>query len=88
MNCSGLIQSVLSDDNFSKYRIKFPPAKGLDSRLWTGSGYTYSQPDTTSYDYEYPDMSDDTEESGNPFALEEVKDDTPMEEEVELVEEE
>ena len=65
------IHSVLSDENFSKYRKKFPPAKGLDSRLWTGSGYTYSKPDTTSYDYDYTDPVDDVEEAGNPFALEE-----------------
>lgn len=45
------IQSVLADENFSNYRRKFPPAKGLDPRLWTGSGYTYHLPDTTSYDY-------------------------------------
>ena len=77
------IQSVLSDESFSKYRIKFPPAKGLDPRLWTGSGYTYSQPDTTSYDYEYPDLSDDTEESGNPFALEEQDQNAPTEDEAE-----
>ena len=77
------IQSVLSDDNFSKYRVKFPPARGLDPRLWTGSGYTYSQPDTASYDYEYPDASDDTEESGNPFALDEQEEALPEEDEAE-----
>jgi penicillin-binding protein 1A len=77
------IKSVLSDDNFSKYRVKFPPARGLDPRLWTGSGYTYSQPDTASYDYEYPDASDDTEESGNPFALDEQEEALPEEDEAE-----
>ena len=82
------IQSVLSDDNFSKYRIKFPPAKGLDSRLWTGSGYTYTQPDTTSYDYDFSDVPDDTEESGNPFALEEQEEAFPTEDEGEQYEEE
>ena len=74
---------MLSDDNFSKYRVKFPPARGLDPRLWTGSGYTYSQPDTASYDYEYPDASDDTEESGNPFALDEQEEALPEEDEAE-----
>lgn len=82
------IQSVLSDEHFSKYRTKFPPAKGLDPRLWTGSGETYYHPDTTSYDYDFSDTSDETEESGNPFALEEVEEDAPIEEEVEQVEEE
>ena len=47
------IQSVLSDENFSKYRIKFPPAKGIDPRLWTGSGYSYHRPDTTSFEYDF-----------------------------------
>ena len=82
------IQSVLSDEHFSKYRIKFPPAKGLDPRLWTGSGETYYHPDTTSYDYDFSETPEETEESGNPFALEEVEEDTPVEEEVEQVEEE
>ena len=77
------IQSVLSDGNFSKYRTKFPPARGLDSRLWTGSGYTYSQPDTTSYNYDYSDPTDDIEESGNPFALEEDEQAVPIEEDYE-----
>ena len=56
------IRSVLSDEKFSRYRIKFPPAKDLDPRLWTGYGYTYQQPDTTSYDDGYSE-SDDVEES-------------------------
>ncbi len=43
------IQSVLSDEHFSKYRTKFPPAKDIDPRSWTGSGYSYQRPDTTSY---------------------------------------
>ena len=47
------IQSVLSDGHFSRYRRKFPPAKGLDPRLWTGSGYTYHLPDTASLDYDF-----------------------------------
>ncbi len=47
------IQSVLSDEKFSRYRVKFPPAKGLDPRLWTGYGYTYHQPDTSTYEYDY-----------------------------------
>ena len=74
------IQSVLSDDNFSKYRIKFPPAKGLDPRLWTGFGYTYHQPDTTSYDYNFSE-SDDAD--GTDFSLgqeENVEQETPTEE--------
>ncbi len=82
------IQSVLSDDNFSKYRIKFPPAKGLDPRLWTGFGYTYHQPDTTSYDYNFSE-SDDAD--GTDFSLgqeENVEQETPTEEvpEQEMVE--
>lgn len=52
------IQSVLSDEKFSKYRIKFPPAKGLDPRLWTGYGYTYHQPDTATYDYDFSSSED------------------------------
>ena len=47
------IQAVLSDENFSKYRVKFPPAKGIDPRLWTGSGYSYHRPDTTSFNYDF-----------------------------------
>ena len=56
------IRSVLSDEKFSRYRIKFPPAKDLDPRLWTGYGYAYQQPDTTSYDDGYSE-SDDVKES-------------------------
>lgn len=52
------IKSVLSDEKFSKYRIKFPPAKGLDPRLWTGYGYTYHQPDTATYDYDFSSSED------------------------------
>ena len=48
------IQSVLSDEAFSRYRTKFPPAKGLDPRLWTG-GYNYQRPDSDSLDYEAGD---------------------------------
>ena len=51
------IQSVLSDERFSKYRTKFPPAKGIDPRLWTGSGYSYHRPDTTSFDYDFSGSS-------------------------------
>ena len=58
------IQAVLSDENFSKYRVKFPPAKGIDPRLWTGSGYSYHRPDTTSFNYDF-NGSGDTEESAS-----------------------
>ena len=58
------IQSVLSDENFAHYRTKFPPAVGLDPKLWTGSGYTYHRPDTTStFDYDFnstPEKEDET----------------------------
>ena len=47
------IQSVLSDPHFNRYRTKFPPAKGIDSRLWTGSEYSYHRPDTTTFDYDF-----------------------------------
>jgi penicillin-binding protein 1A len=64
------IQSVLSDEHFSKYRIKFPPAKGLDPRLWTGSSYTYHQPDTSNYEYDYSE-TEETEEDIVPVNTEE-----------------
>ena len=48
------IQSVLSDEHFSKYRAKFPPAKDIDPRSWTGSGYSYQRPDTTSLNDDIP----------------------------------
>ena len=51
------IQSVLSDERFSKYRVKFPPAKGIDPRLWTGSSYSYHRPDTTTFDYDFSGSS-------------------------------
>lgn len=51
------IQSVLSDEHFSKYRAKFPPAKGIDSRLWIGSSYSYQRPDTTTFDYDFSGSS-------------------------------
>ena len=51
------IQNVLSDEHFSKYRVKFPPAKDLDPRLWTGSSYSYHRPDTTDFDEDYTDSS-------------------------------
>ena len=51
------IQNVLSDEHFSKYRVKFPPAKDLDPRLWTGSSYSYHRPDTTTFDYDSSDSS-------------------------------
>jgi penicillin-binding protein 1A len=57
------IQSVLSDERFSKYRIKFPPAKGIDSRLWTGSSYSYHRPDTASFDYDFSGSSSATDAS-------------------------
>ena len=47
------IQSVLSDEHFSHYRRKFPPAKGIDPRMWTGSGFTYHYPDTATFDYDF-----------------------------------
>ena len=40
------IQHVLADEHFSRYRTKFPPAKGLDPKLWTGSGFSYHRPDS------------------------------------------
>lgn len=82
------IQSVLSDENFSKYRIKFPPAKGLDPRLWTGSGYTYQRPDTTNYEYDYSE-SDEPEEDIVPVNLEEEPEQvSPTVEETEQIVEE
>ena len=51
------IKSVLSDEHFSKYRVKFPPAKGIDSRLWIGSDYSYQRPDTTTFDYDFSGSS-------------------------------
>ena len=59
------IQSVLADPRFSKYRTKFPPAKGLDPRLWTGSGYSYHRPDSTEtidYIFAGSPSDDDTDE--------------------------
>lgn len=52
------IQRVLSDERFSKYRVKFPPAKGLDPRLWTGTEYSYHRPDTATFDYDFSVSSD------------------------------
>ena len=50
------IQHVLSDKRFSKYRVKFPPAKGIDPRLWTGSVYSPHRPDTAStFYYDFTD---------------------------------
>ena len=60
------IQSVLSDENFSKYRVKFPPAKGIDSRLWTGSSYSYHRPDTASFDYDFSPSSSSVEYNSSP----------------------
>ena len=51
------IRSVLSDSRFSKYRTKFPPPVGIDSRLWTGSEYSYHRPDTTVFDYNFSGTS-------------------------------
>lgn len=45
------IQSVLSDEHFSKYRTKFPPARGIDSRLWTEPEPSSYRPDTTASGY-------------------------------------
>ena len=59
------IQSVLSDENFSQYRIKFPPAKGIDSRLWTGSSYSYHRPDTTTFDYDFSGSSSSSDASND-----------------------
>lgn len=59
------IQRVLSDERFGKYRIKFPPAKGIDSRLWTGSGYSYHLPDTASFDYDFSNSSANSDASEN-----------------------
>jgi len=83
------IQSVLSDENFSKYRIKFPPAKGLDPRLWTGSGYTYHQPDTSNFEYDYSE-TDETEEDIVPVITEEEPEQVSptVEEPEQIVEEE
>ena len=61
------IQSVLSDENFSRYRTKFPPAQGLDPRLWTGSSYSYQRPDTTSFDYDFNATSEPDEEVPSSF---------------------
>lgn len=71
------IQSVLSDGRFSRYRVKFPPAKGLDPRLWTGSGYTYHLPDTASFDYDFSD-SDGTEPLPAPSNLEDASESVPQ----------
>ena len=71
---------VSVDDPEILESIKFPPAKGLDPRLWTGFGYTYHQPDTTSYDYNFSE-SDDAD--GTDFSLgqeENVEQETPTEE--------
>ena len=60
------IQSVLSDEHFSHYRKKFPPAKGIDPRMWTGSGYSYHRPDTTStFDYDFTSGSDSDDETSS-----------------------
>ena len=69
------IKSVLSDENFTRYHTKFPPARGIDPRLWTGSSYTYQRPDTATFDYNFsgdrdsdnddaivPEPSDETSE--------------------------
>lgn len=62
------IQSVLSDDSFSHYRTKFPPAQGLDPRLWTGSSYSYHQPDTIStFDYDFNRSPEPDEEIPSSF---------------------
>jgi len=82
------IQSVLSDEHFSKYRIKFPPAKGLDPRLWTGSSYTYHQPDTSNFEYDYSE-TEETEEDIIPVNTEEeVEQVSPTVEEPEQIVEE
>ena len=56
------IQSVLSDEHFAKYRTKFPPAQGLDPRLWTGSSYNYHNPDTADIDYDFSTAPSEAEE--------------------------
>ena len=52
------IRSVLSDDNFSKYRVKFPPAKDLDPRLWTGHSHTDQRPNAASDEFGFSEASD------------------------------
>jgi len=69
------IQQVLSDENFCKYRTKFPPAKGLNPRLWTGSNYTYHQPDTATFDYNFSG-STTTEDAVLPLSHEEKQAET------------
>ena len=59
------IQHVLSDGNFSKYRVKFPPANGIDPRLWTGSSYSYHRPDTATFDYDFSPSSSTQETSSS-----------------------
>ena len=77
------IQSVLSDEHFSKYRVKFPPAKGIDSRLWTGSSYTYHRPDTASFDYDFnpSSSSSDAEEDFQPSTVGEEDTSSQLEQE-------
>ena len=70
------IQSVLSDENFSKYRVKFPQAKGIDPRLWTGSNYTYHRPDTASFDYDFSGSSSSGESNSS---TEELMEDSEQE---------
>ena len=67
------IQNVLADKNFSKYRIKFPPAKGIDSRLWTGSSYSYHRPDTATFDYDFNGSNTASDASFGASRLEDVK---------------
>ena len=82
------IQSVLSDEHFSKYRIKFPPAKGLDPRLWTGSSYTYHQPDTSNFEYDYSETEETEEDIIPANTEEEVEQVSPIVEEPEQIVEE
>ena len=74
------IQQVLSDEHFSKYRVKFPPAKGLDPRLWTGSSYSYHRPDTASFDYDFSASSNRGEPAAS-STTEEVQVETSGQEE-------
>ena len=74
------IQQVLSDEHFSKYRVKFPPAKGLDPRLWTGSSYSYYRPDTASFDYDFSASSNRGEPAAS-STTEEVQVETSEQEE-------
>lgn len=75
------IQSVLSDEHFSKYRVKFPPANGIDSRLWTGSSYSYHRPDTTTFDYDFSGSSSSSDASDDEQQQTYFEEEIPVQEE-------